>query len=86
MRFLQAAPEERLADLERELETRLRAGFCFSTGDLEVTGNDLLALGYSGVSLGSALRSLLEEVQVGALPNEKAALLAAAEKKKTAGS
>ena len=32
------------------------------------------------------LRSLLEDVQVGALPNEKAALLAAAEKKKTAGS
>lgn len=85
-RALQAAPEDRLAALERELEFRLRTGFCFSAGDLEVTGSDLLALGYSGVSLGNALRSLLEEVQAGALPNEKAALLEAAEKKKTAGS
>ena len=83
---LEAAPEDRLAELQRELESRLQMGFCFSPGDLEVTGNDLLALGYSGVSLGDALRSLLEEVQTGALPNEKAVLLAAAEKKKTAGS
>lgn len=83
-RALEAAPEERLAELERELELRLRAGFCFSPGDLAVTGNDLLALGCSGVSVGKLLRFLLEEVQTGALPNEREALLSAAEKK-TAG-
>ena len=86
-RALEAAPEERLDELERELDSRLRRGFCFSPADLAVSGKDLLGMGYSGVSLGGALRALLEEVQTGALPNERAALLAAAEeRKKAAGS
>ena len=85
-RALEAAPEDRLAAVERELESLLRAGFCFSPGDLSVRSGDLLPMGFSGPELGSLLRSLLEAVQSGALPNEKAALLRAAEKKKAAGS
>ena len=77
---LPAAPEDTLAELERELESRLAAGFCFSLGDLAVSGRDLQELGYSGTELGSALRSLLEKVQAGTLPNERASLLSAIEK------
>ena len=84
---LEAAPEERLAELERELDSLLRAGFCFSPRDLAVKSGDLREMGFAGAALGGVLRFLLEGVQTGALPNEKAALLAAAEeRKKAAGS
>ena len=75
------------APLERELERRLRAGFCYSPKDLTVTGEDLRALGYSGRALGDVLDRLLKEVQTGTLPNTRSALLAAVEgKQKAAGS
>ena len=83
---LERIPGERLAVLERELDELLRAGFCFTPGDLAIRGQDLQALGCAGEALGSVLRSLLEGVQTGALPNERAALLAAAEKRIAAGS
>ena len=86
-RALEAAPEEQLAGMEQELELLLRAGFCFSPAELAVQSADLKGLGFSGAELGSVIRSLLEEVQSGRLPNEQAALLSAAEKrKKAAGS
>ena len=86
-RALEAAPEEQLAGMEQELELLLRGGFCFSPAELAVRSADLKGLGFSGAELGSVIRSLLEEVQSGRLPNEQAALLSAAEKrKKAAGS
>lgn len=59
--------------LAREI---LAQGQCLTLKDLEVDGNDLLALGYEkGPSLGKALKKLLEEVLEGSLANEQAALL-----------
>lgn len=44
--------------------------------DLEVRGDDLLALGYpANARLGQALDALLHEVLIGSLPNNKAALM-----------
>lgn len=86
-RALGSAPEGQLAGVERELRSLLRSGFCFTQAELSVRSGDLQALGFSGAELGDALRFLLEQVQAGELPNEKAALLSAAERrKKAAGS
>ena len=43
--------------------------------DLAVNGNDLLALGYQGKSIGETLNALLEGVLDETLPNERQALL-----------
>ncbi len=67
---------DRLAALAREL---LAQAPCFTVKDLEVNGNDLIALGFPrGPEIGKALNALLEAVLAGELPNEKAALLEAA--------
>ena len=71
-----AAACERLAALARAL---LDQPPCFTVRDLAVNGNELLALGFpKGPALGKTLNALLEAVLNGELPNEKAALLAAA--------
>ena len=68
---------DRLEALAREL---LAQPPCFTVKDLAVNGNDLLAMGYSkGPELGRTLNALLEAVLSGELPNEKDALLKAAE-------
>ena len=51
---------------------------CFTVRQLAVSGDDLTGLGLSGPAVGEALRRLLRLVQSGELPNERAALLAAA--------
>ena len=51
---------------------------CFTVRQLAITGCDLMGLGLSGPAVGEALRRLLRLVQSGELPNERAALLAAA--------
>ena len=48
---------------------------CLTVKDLAVNGNDLLALGYQGKSIGEALNALLEGVLDETLPNERQALL-----------
>ena len=48
---------------------------CLTVKDLAVNGNDLLALGYQGKSIGETLNALLEGVLDETLPNERQALL-----------
>ena len=55
-----------------------RQDACFTVRQLAVSGDDLTAIGLSGPAVGEALRRLLRLVQGGTLPNERAALLAAA--------
>ncbi len=62
-----------LSQLEQE-EGRL------TLKSLAVNGNDLMDLGYQGRQVGEELRTLLEQVLSGSLPNEKAALIQAARK------
>ncbi len=59
-------------------QTALGEGFCLSARKLAVNGRDLLALGFRGPALGTALRFLLEQVQKEELPNRQDMLLAAA--------
>ena len=67
------------ARMETLLEQVLQEEACLTVKDLAITGKDLLAIGYApGKALGQLLEKLLELVQQEALPNEKAALLAAA--------
>lgn len=51
---------------------------CLGIRDLEINGNDLLALGFEGPAVGNALSQLLEAVLDERLPNEKDALISAA--------
>ena len=62
-----------LAEIEEE-------NACLSLKDLAVNGHDLMALGYAGKEIGQCLNHLLEQVIEEKIPNEKSALLHAAEK------
>ena len=63
-------------ELERIAAEILAEKACFSLRDLAVSGDDLMALGIpKGPAVGQALRTLLDAVIDGAVPNEKNALL-----------
>lgn len=53
---------------------------CFSLRQLAVNGHDMAALGLTGREIGQMLQTLLDAVLDGALENDRAALLARAEK------
>ena len=62
------------------LEKLMDENACLHIKDLAVDGKDLMALGFeAGPRLGQVLEALLEQVLDDAIPNEKTALLAAAE-------
>ncbi|MBO4418808.1 MAG: HD domain-containing protein [Oscillospiraceae bacterium] len=64
----------RLEALAREI---LAQPPCFTVKDLQIDGNDLIALGYpKGPAIGQALNALLEAVLSGELPNRREELLA----------
>ena len=61
------------------LEALLAENRCLKIKDLAVNGHDLMALGLTGRAVGQTLQSLLDTVLDERLPNEKEALLRAAE-------
>jgi len=71
-------PFEEILEISREL---LAENNCPTLRDLAVNGHDLMALGFSGAEIGTALNQLLSRVLDEELPNEKAALLAAIRRK-----
>lgn len=73
--------QEVFDEFEALLNRVLAEDTCFTLRDLAVSGRDLIALGIpAGPKLGACLQGLLIRVSEGELPNEKAALLRAAEK------
>ena len=80
-------PEEvEVFDRIREILRQLREeNPCLCLKDLEVKGNDLMALGFSGKSVGVMLNLLLEQVLEENLPNDRRALLTWAEREKDGG-
>ena len=58
------------------LENLLAEQPCFTLKDLAVDGHDLTAAGLRGPAVGEALRTLLDAVMDGRLPNDREALLA----------
>lgn len=64
--------------IEQLLGQLLREDACLTIKDLAVDGHDLMALGFVGPAIGRCLTELLSSVIDEKLPNEKAALLAAA--------
>ena len=67
-----AGVEEILKEIEAE-------NACLTLKDLAISGHDLMALGFSGPAIGKTQRYLLEQVLEERLPNEKEALLCAAQ-------
>ena len=75
---------QELDEAEGLLQAVLASGRPWQVSHLAVAGADLTALGLQGPAVGETLRTLLDKVMDGALPNEKAALLAAAQRMKCA--
>lgn len=76
-----AATKERVAQVRSMVKEIIADGDCISLKGLAVNGDDLKAAGVTdGKMIGKALSDLLEEVINDRLPNERQALLRAAEK------
>ena len=73
---------ETLDEIDALARSILAEAPCLTLRDLAVDGRDLMALGYAGPALGRALRSLLDRVLEGSLPNAREDLLAALEAEK----
>lgn len=67
--------DARLRARTEALDALLAEKPCFTLKDLAVSGRDLTAAGLRGKAVGETLRSLLEAVMDGTLPNEKNALM-----------
>lgn len=65
---------EKLDEIER-LAKEIAEENCFTLQSLNITGNDLIALGFVGKEIGDALKELLNEVIEEKIPNEREMLL-----------
>ena len=65
-------------ETETLLSQFLEENSCLTVRDLAVSGHDLIALGFAGAAIGDCLNKLLTLVLDETIPNEKAALTAAA--------
>ncbi|MGN0977476.1 MAG: CCA tRNA nucleotidyltransferase [Faecousia sp.] len=72
---------EQFAQVRSLLEEIREENACLRVTDLKINGRDLLAMGYEGKAVGDCLNALLEQVLDETLPNEREALLRAAEKR-----
>ena len=63
------------------LEQLLEEDACFSLKQMAINGHDLLRLGFTGPAIGATLELLLDSIVSGELPNDRAVLLAEAEKR-----
>lgn len=66
------------AEIKEVLRQILEENACLTVRDLALDGHDLMTLGFSGPAIGSCLNELLRMVLDEQIPNEKAALMAAA--------
>lgn len=73
---------EQFAQVRGLLEEIKAENACLRVTDLAVNGCDLMAMGYTGKAIGDCLNALLERVLDETLPNERQALLQAAEREK----
>ena len=55
---------------------------CYQICDLDISGNDLIEIGFSGVAIGDCLRTLLDDVICGKIENEHNSLISAAKEYK----
>ena len=67
--------EDKSLDIFEEL---IRTRAPYRTEDLDLNGNDLIAIGYRGSEIGKEMRALLRAVIEGRLKNERAALIGSA--------
>lgn len=71
-----------LDNLDQRLTQLVQEGACYRLADLQITGDDLLQMGYpAGRGIGDTLTALLEEVMDGQCANEPSALQARAREK-----
>ncbi len=73
--------EQPFDQVEQIIQQIVAENSCLKITDLAVNGHDLMALGIRGKAIGETLEKLLNLVLDEKIPNEKAALLAASQKK-----
>ncbi len=69
-----AQDANRLTAVEDALDRLLKENPCYSLEQLQISGNDLLALGFSGPAVGKAIDTLLQRVMEETAPNDRVAL------------
>ena len=62
-------------DIKRFIKEIVDNGECYRLSELDISGNTLLEMGFSGEAIGKILNDLLDAVMSGAIPNDKAALV-----------
>ncbi len=75
----EAGIREEFGQARRELRRLLKENVCYSLSQLAVNGRDMAGLGLRGAQIGQTLNALLTRVVLEELPNEREALLRAAQ-------
>ena len=65
-------------DTLEQMAKKLASESCFTLSSLDVSGNDMIELGFTGKEIGDTLKLLLSEVIEGTLENKKATLVSRA--------
>lgn len=77
-----AAEKQQINDLSYAIFEVYINGECYNTCDLNISGNDLIEIGLSGIEIGDYLNRLLDDVICGKVDNEHDALISAAKEYK----
>lgn len=64
-----------IVEVQKLMAEVLAEGDCFSLKGLDITGNDIISLGYTGPKVGEILNELLMEVIEETIPNEHSKLI-----------
>ncbi len=80
-----ASQPDRLAQAEAIAREILAQQPCLTSKELAVNGNDALAVGLKGPTIGKALRHLLDQAASGELPNDRQVLLSCLKQMATEG-
>lgn len=62
-------------EVKENIAQMAKSGMPFSMKELQVNGNDLLSLGYSGQQIGKLLKDMIVDIYSGKLPNNRDILL-----------
>lgn len=72
---------EKTLNVKKRAEEIVERGDCYSLSTLKIDGDDLVAMGYEGKTVGKMLENILDDVICGNIINDREVLLKSAEKR-----